>query len=70
MGIIIAGSDCNDCQFCSINDRDVSRIKVHCAARGKEYYYGQCVPCEDKVKLKNVKGENTKWIWGIARYTE
>lgn len=58
--MIIAGSDCDNCQFCSINDRDTSRIKVYCAARGKEYYYGQCIPCEDKVKKVKNKDERTK----------
>lgn len=56
--MIIVGKDCEDCQFCSINDRDKSRIIVHCATRGKDYYYGQCIPCEDKVKAK--KNESTK----------
>lgn len=58
MGMIIVGKDCENCKFCTINDRDRSRVKVHCAVRDKDYYYGQCIPCEDKVKVK--KDESTK----------
>lgn len=50
MGMIIAGEECGNCIYATINDRDVARIKVVCAAKGKEYYYGQCIPCELKVK--------------------
>ncbi len=51
--MIIAGADCKDCVYSTINDRDVSRIKVVCGAKGKEYYYGQCIPCDFKeVKKK------------------
>lgn len=56
--MIIVGKDCEDCTFCTINDRDRSRVKVHCAVRDKDYYYGQCIPCEDKVKVK--KNESTE----------
>lgn len=52
MGMIIAGQECLDCEYSTINDHDKARIKVVCAVRGKEYYYGQCIPCEDKKKVK------------------
>ena len=55
MGMIIAGKECDNCEYCTINDRDISRVKVHCAARGKEYYYGQCIQCDDKVKVKKIE---------------
>lgn len=52
MGMILAGVDCEDCEYGSINDHDKARVKVLCAVRGKEYYYGQCIHCEDKIKIK------------------
>lgn len=39
-----------ECIYASINDTDKSKIIVHCAARNKDYIYGQRIPCEDKVK--------------------
>ena len=48
LNVIICGKECSDCKFASINDRDVSRIIVHCAVRGKDYYYGQAIQCDDK----------------------
>ena len=47
MEMILAGVDCENCEYSSINDHDKARVKVYCAVRGKEYYYGQCIPCED-----------------------
>ena len=52
MNMIIAGPDCSNCIYSTINDYDTARIKVVCTARGKEYWYGQCIPCEDKKKEK------------------
>ena len=56
MGMILAGVDCENCEYSSINDHDKARVKVYCAVRGKEYYYGQCIPCDDKRK-KNEKSK-------------
>lgn len=56
MVMILAGVDCENCEYSSINDHDKARVKVYCAVRGKEYYYGQCIPCEDKRK-KNEKSK-------------
>lgn len=50
MGMIIVGQDCLDCQYATIDETDKARVRVHCDARDKQYYYGQCIPCEDKVK--------------------
>ena len=56
--MIICGKDCEDCLYATINDRDISRVKVVCAAKSKEYYYGQCIPCELKVKKDEDKHDN------------
>lgn len=49
--ILIAGRDCDNCIYCSIIEETRSRIFVECDVRGKRYYYGQCVPCEDKREI-------------------
>ncbi len=58
MGMIIAGQDCSNCQYAMIDDTDKARVRVHCDARDKQYYYGQCIPCEDKVKINNEELDN------------
>lgn len=51
MGMIICGKDCEDCKFGTILDEDKARVKVYCQTREKTYYYGQCIPCDDKQKI-------------------
>ena len=46
----IMGKYCEDCKYYTEDDTDKSRIKVYCGARNKTYCYGQCIPCDDKVK--------------------
>lgn len=50
--IIIAGQECENCKYGTINDHDKSRVKVICTIKGREYYYGQCIPCDDMKKEK------------------
>lgn len=50
--VIICGKDCAGCKFVSINDKDKSRIIVHCAVKGRDYYYGQAIQCDDVKKEK------------------
>lgn len=53
MSMIIAGKDCEDCNNCVFLNEDSKRnIKVFCRAKEREYYYGQCIPCEFKIKKK------------------
>ena len=47
--MIIAGTDCKGCKY--LEDSE-SNNKITCKIRGKQYYYGQCIPCEDKEKEK------------------
>lgn len=43
MNMIIIGKDCEDCKFATFDGN-----KVYCEQREKKYYYGQCIPCEEK----------------------
>lgn len=45
---MINTSECESCKYSTIDDTNKSRVKVHCSLREKTYYYGQCIPCEDK----------------------
>lgn len=59
MSMIIAGKDCEDCNNCVFLNEDSKRnIKVFCRAKEREYYYGQCIPCEFKIKKKKVVNED------------
>lgn len=49
---MILTSECEDCEYGIINDDDPAKIKVFCSYRNKEYYYGQCIPCENKTKKR------------------
>lgn len=51
---MILTSECETCEYGSIDESNKARIKVRCNARNKEYYYGQCIPCDDKKKRKEV----------------
>lgn len=42
--MIIVGADCVGCKYY----KDKDNHKITCKARNKDYYYGQCIPCEDK----------------------
>ena len=39
-----------------IDESNKARIKVICTYKNKTYYYGQCIPCDNKGKRK--LGEN------------
>lgn len=53
MTMIIVGTDCEDCRHCiAIDDENPARIKVYCSYDDKYRWYGQCIPCENKVKVK------------------
>lgn len=50
---MILTSECEECIYGIIDESNKARIKVKCSLKGKEYHYGQCVPCEDKRKRRN-----------------
>lgn len=51
MNMIIT-SECEDCIYGIISESNKAQIKVKCTQKDKEYYYGQCIPCDDKQKMK------------------
>lgn len=58
MSMIIVGPDCKDCIYCTaIDDENPARIKVYCSHDDKHRWYGQCVPCDNKVKKVNNEEE-------------
>lgn len=51
---MILTSECEECDNGIIDDSNKAKIKVFCKDKDKEYYYGQCIPCENKTKkVKN-----------------
>lgn len=44
--MIIVGADCKGCIY--LEDDKSNKNKVICKFRNKKYYYGACIPCEDK----------------------
>lgn len=47
---MILTSECEECKYGIIDDGNKAKIKVFCQDKRKEYYYGQCIPCENKTK--------------------
>ena len=47
---MILTSECAVCKYGTIDESNKARIKVICEYKNKEYYYGQCIPCENKIK--------------------
>ena len=47
---MILTSECEECIYGVIDESDKARIKVKCTYKDKEYYYGQCIPCNNKSK--------------------
>ncbi|WP_285945794.1 hypothetical protein [Thomasclavelia cocleata] len=48
MANMIITSECEQCPQSIINDEDRARVTVYCRIKDKTYYYGQCIPCDDK----------------------
>ena len=51
---MILTSECEECRYGLIDDTDKAKVKVKCIHKDKEYYFGQCIPCENKKKRKSV----------------
>ena len=47
---VINTSECENCKHGVVDDSNRATVKVYCKARGKNYYFGQVIPCEDKEK--------------------
>lgn len=54
---MILTSECEECEYGIIDESNKARIKVKCRYKDKVYHYGQCIPCEDKKKRKEVINE-------------
>lgn len=47
---MILTSECEQCIYSTIDETNKAHVKIKCNKRNKEYYYGQCIPCENKTK--------------------
>ena len=50
---MILTSECEKCEYGSIDDSNKSCIKVKCTDKNKEYFFGQCVPCGNMRKRRS-----------------
>ena len=56
---MIITSECEKCIYGELYK--VGKIeKVHCAYKEKDYYYGQCIPCEHRQKKKDEEEQNVR----------
>lgn len=59
--MIIAGKECEDCIYSTINESNKAKIMVSCSIKNKEYIWGMCIPCEYReVKTVNDRDKNKK----------
>lgn len=49
---MILTSECEECDNGIIDESNKAKVKVICLKKNKEYYYGQCISCDDKIKRK------------------
>ena len=49
---MINTSECEECRFGVIKEESKAVVKVYCSIKDKEYYYGQCISCENKKKTE------------------
>lgn len=49
----IITSECEFCKYGTVDDTNKVRVMVHCGYKNKDYFYGQCVPCENMEKKLN-----------------
>lgn len=47
---MINSSECEKCKFCKIEEISKAKIVIHCEAKGKDYLYGQFIPCDNMTK--------------------
>ena len=53
MSNMILTSECEKCAYGSVDDSNKARVKVKCSIKGKEYHWGQCIPCDTFKKEEN-----------------
>lgn len=54
----IITSECEFCKYGTVDDTNKVRVMVHCGYKNKDYFYGQCVPCENMEKKLNRNQED------------
>lgn len=47
---MIITSECEQCIHSTIDASDKSKLKIYCSVKEKTYYWGQCIPCDEKRK--------------------
>ena len=60
MSKVILTSECEFCEYGTIDETDKSKIKVHCSYKNKTYFYGTCIPCDGMKKKKKDVLKNDK----------
>lgn len=53
-------SECENCRFGEIDEKDKRRIMVHCSAKNRDYLYGSRIPCDSMEKHGHKKGKRRK----------
>ena len=52
MSNTINTSECEFCKYGTVDDSDKARVMVNCSYKGKVFYYGKNILCEDFEKEK------------------
>lgn len=54
---MILTSECENCKYGTVDDSNKAKVKVYCSIKEKSYYYGQCIPCDNKTSIKIILNE-------------
>lgn len=52
MSNTINTSECEFCKYGTVDDSNKARVMVNCEYKGKTFYYGQSILCEEFKKSK------------------
>lgn len=50
---MITTDTCENCRYGTVLEENKALIKVYCSIKDKTYFYGQCIPCENKTEDSN-----------------
>ncbi len=59
---MITTDECESCKHGAVIEEDKAHIKVYCAIKDKYYYFGQCIPCENKTIIKEENNGYTESV--------
>lgn len=45
--IVCTDTECPKCQYGTLDDSNKARLKVYCANKEKEIYYGKMIDCDN-----------------------